>query len=65
MPLLSDTIIAVALLAVFVVLVLGLWNMMRGGSANRSQNLMRWRVGLQFLAIVVVMAAIWIAGRAG
>jgi hypothetical protein len=65
MPLVSDTIIFVALVAVFIVLVLGLWNMMRGGSANRSQNLMRWRVGLQFLAIVVVMAVIWIASRVG
>jgi hypothetical protein len=65
MPLVSDTIIFVALVAVFIVLVLGLWNMMRGGSANRSQSLMRWRVGLQFLAVVVVMAVIWIASRTG
>jgi hypothetical protein len=41
--------------------VLGLWNMLRGGSPSRSQNLMRWRVGLQFLAIIVVMTVIWIA----
>jgi hypothetical protein len=51
----------VALAAVFIVLVLGLWNMLRGGSPSRSQNLMRWRVGLQFLAIIVVMTVIWIA----
>ena len=62
MPILSDTVVVVALIAVFVVLILGLWNMMRGGSPSRSQNLMRWRVGLQFLAIIVVMAVIWIAG---
>lgn len=49
----------VAVGAVFVVLLLGLWNMMRGGSANRSQTLMRWRVGLQFLALCVLMAALW------
>ena len=42
----------VALIAVLAVLLAGLWNMMRGGSANRSQLLMRWRVGLQFLAVV-------------
>jgi hypothetical protein len=42
-------------LAVLVVLILGLWNMMRGTSPNTSQKLMRWRVGLQFLAIVVIM----------
>ena len=62
MPILSDTIVVVALIAVFAVLVLGLWNMLRGGSPSRSQNLMRWRVGLQFLAIIIVMAVIWIAG---
>ena len=60
--LLSDTVVVVALAAVFIVLVLGLWNMLRGGSPSRSQNLMRWRVGLQFLAIIVVMTVIWIAG---
>ena len=62
MPILSDTIVVVALIAVLVVLALGLWNMLRGGSPSRSQNLMRWRVGLQFLAIIVVLAVIWIAG---
>ena len=61
MPILSDAVVAVALAAVALVLVLGLWNMMRGGSPSRSQTLMRWRVGLQFIAIIMVMAAIWIA----
>jgi putative flippase GtrA len=49
-----------ALVAVGVVLLLGLINMMRGGSSNRSQLLMRWRVILQFIAIIVVMAALYI-----
>lgn len=48
--------------AVAVVLLLGLWNMMRGGSASRSQTLMRWRVGLQFLAVVIVMAVLYLTG---
>ena len=52
-----------AIVAVAVVLALGLINMMRGGSPNRSQNLMRMRVLLQFVAIVVIMATIWIMGR--
>ena len=50
-----------ALAAVSIVLFMGLWNMLRGGSPNRSQMLMRWRVMLQFVAICVVMAAIYIA----
>jgi hypothetical protein len=49
--------------AVAVVLVLGLINMMRGGSPNTSQKLMRLRVVLQFVAIVVIMATIWAMGR--
>ncbi|MCB1476570.1 MAG: twin transmembrane helix small protein [Rhodobiaceae bacterium] len=57
---LSNFAVPVALAAVLVVLGLGLWNMMRGGSPNRSQTLMRWRVGLQLLAIIVIMAAIWL-----
>ena len=55
--------VPLAVLAVAVVLLLGLWNMMRGGSASRSQNLMRTRVVVQFAAIVVIMAALWFAGR--
>ncbi len=49
----------VALGAVFLVLIAGLVNMMRGGSPNTSQKLMRWRVGLQFVAILVIMAALY------
>ncbi len=45
--------------AVAVVLLLGLINMMRGGSSNTSQLLMRWRVILQFVAIIVVMTALF------
>jgi nitrate reductase gamma subunit len=45
-----------AILAVFIVLLLGLFNMMRGTSPNTSQKLMRWRVGLQFVAILAIIA---------
>ena len=55
------SILAVA--AVAVVLLLGLRNMMKDGSPNRSQNFMRWRVGLQFVAIIVLMLALWMSQR--
>jgi NADH:ubiquinone oxidoreductase subunit H len=55
--------IPLALAAVAVVLAMGIFNMMRGGSPNRSQSLMRWRVMLQFGAIVIMMAALWLYGR--
>ncbi len=51
-----------ALGAVLCVLLLGLFNMMRGGSPNTSQKLMRWRVGLQFVAIIVIMTALYLRG---
>ena len=56
----SGTMVFIALAAVAGVLVLGLANMMRGGSANLSQTFMRWRVGLQFTAIIIVMLALYL-----
>jgi hypothetical protein len=56
-------IVPIALGAVALVLVLGLTNMMRGGSPWRSQRLMRLRVLLQFIAIVIVLIAVWAMGR--
>ncbi|HEX2134332.1 MAG TPA: twin transmembrane helix small protein [Microvirga sp.] len=54
-----DVLVPVAVGAVAIVLLLGLLNMLRGGSANRSQQLMRARVLLQFVAIIVIMGVIW------
>ena len=59
----SHYLVPAAIVAVAIVLVLGLVNMMRGGSPNRSQQLMRLRVLLQFVAIIVIMATIWAMGR--
>jgi hypothetical protein len=43
------------MLAVVAVLLAGLVVMMRGRSPNLSQKLMRWRVGLQFAAVVLLV----------
>ncbi len=59
----GNIIIILGLAAVAFVLVLGLVNMMRGGSANRSQSLMRWRVGLQFATILIVLVVLWLRGH--
>ena len=53
-------VVAIALAAVAIVLFLGLWNMMRGGSPERSQKLMRLRVQLQLVAIGVVLVALFV-----
>jgi hypothetical protein len=60
---LSTYIVPLAIAAVAIVLFLGLGNMMRGGSPNTSQKLMRMRVLLQFVAIVIIMATLWALGR--
>ena len=52
--------VPIAIGAVALVLLMGLANMMRGGSPNTSQKLMRWRVTLQFIAIVIIMVTIWL-----
>jgi len=57
---LNNTATVVAIL-VLLVLIAGLINMVRSESANMSQKLMRWRVGLQFAAIVLVVASSIIA----
>jgi hypothetical protein len=56
----SHYMVPIAIGAVAIVLVLGLINMMRGGSPDTSQRLMRLRVLLQFVAIIVIMATIWV-----
>ena len=57
----------IALAAVAIILFMGLWNMFRGGegSTNRSQTLMRARVIAQFVAIVLILGALFLFGRGG
>lgn len=59
----SQFLLPVALGVVLLILLAGLWNMMRGGSSNTSQNLMRARVIAQFGAILVALAVLWLASR--
>lgn len=58
-----QAIVPIAVAIVAIVLLLGLWNMMRGGPGNASQNFMRARVIAQFAAVVLIMAALWFMGR--
>lgn len=59
----STIVIWIAVGAVALVLLAGLANMMRGGSANTSQLLMRWRVILQAVAVAVILLAVWLSSR--
>lgn len=63
MPGIFLILIPVALGAVGVVLLLGVLNLAKGGSPERSQKLMQARVILQFGAIALVMLAFFFASR--
>ena len=54
----------IGMIAVAVVLFMGIWNMAKGGSANRSQKLMRLRIAFQFVAVVAVMTALYFSTQA-
>lgn len=55
----GNIIVGIAVGAVVLVLIAGLYNMLVAGSPSRSQTLMRWRVGLQFLAVILVMTVFY------
>ena len=57
----------VALFAVFATLCVGIYSLFRGGDFARSYSnkLMRLRVGLQFAAVLILVAAFWVKGQAG
>lgn len=53
----------IALAVVAAILGMGLWNMMKGGSANLSQKLMRARVIAQAAALVLILGALFFFGQ--
>jgi Hypoxia induced protein conserved region len=59
----SHVAVPIAIIAVAIVLLLGLINLMMGGSGNTSQKLMRLRVLLQAIAIGVIMLTLWFMGK--
>jgi hypothetical protein len=61
----GNLVVFVAAAAVFLVLLAGFFNMFRGGdgAGQRSQTLMRWRVGLQFLALAIALSVLYLRGH--
>lgn len=60
-----DVLLPIALGAVFITLCLGIYSLFRGGEFARSYSnkLMRLRVALQFVAVVVLMAALYFSSQ--
>lgn len=63
MPTAMNALTTIAVLSVGVVLLLGLRTMLKGDSPNLSQKLMRWRIGLQLIAIVLIMLTVFLVRR--
>ena len=57
----GKVIVAIAIAAVAVILVLGLFTLYKGGDTSRSwsNRLMRMRVLAQFIAVLIIMAVLW------
>jgi uncharacterized membrane protein len=55
MPSIPNADVTIAMVIVAVVLTFGLANRLRDGSRNTSHWLLRWRVGLLFLGIVIII----------
>ena len=63
----TTTIVLIACLAVMAVLALGINAFRRGGEYNKNNanKLMRWRIGLQALAVVIILVVIYIRRQNG
>lgn len=64
----SDPLVQFALVACLVVaaiLLFGIATFAKGGEFNRrnANKIMRWRIGVQFVAVVVIAFAAWLQAR--
>jgi hypothetical protein len=67
---LSDPLFILAALASFAVLgvlAVGIGGFARGGEFNRKHGnrMMRWRIALQFVAVVLIVLFVWLRSRGG
>lgn len=58
---------AVAVLAVLGILMLGIGSFGKGGEFNRknANKIMRWRIGAQAFAVVVILLFVYLRGEGG
>ena len=55
-------VVAIACLIVLGILVFGVGTFGKGGEFNRrhANRIMRWRIGAQFVAVLLILAFVWI-----
>lgn len=58
-------IVAIACLAVLGILMLGIGGFAKGGEFNKkhANRIMRWRIGAQFVAVVLILLFVWIRSK--
>jgi hypothetical protein len=58
---------AIASLAVLVILMIGIGSFAKGGDFNRkhANRIMRWRLGAQFVAVVLIVGFAWLRSKGG
>jgi hypothetical protein len=64
----SDPLFLLATLACFVVLgilLFGIGTFAKGGEFNKrnANKIMRWRIGVQFVAVILIVAFAWLQAR--
>jgi|TARA_B110000438_G_scaffold79735_1_gene79795 hypothetical protein len=64
-PIFYYILIPISVIAVTLVLATGIYNMMKGGEFNKkySNKLMRLRIILQFIAILIIMLAVYLSSN--
>ncbi|NJM81944.1 MAG: twin transmembrane helix small protein [Tabrizicola sp.] len=57
----------VASLVVLVILMIGIGSFVKGGEFNRknANKIMRWRLGAQFLAVILIAGFAWLRSLGG
>lgn len=66
----DDPLLLIALAAcviVLIILLMGINSFRKGGveGAKKSNRLMQWRIGAQFVAILLIVAFVYVRGRTG
>ncbi len=58
--------VVISVLIVVVILMMGLGTFGKGGEFNRkhANRIMRWRIGAQFVAVVLILTYVWLRGPA-
>lgn len=58
-------VVGVAVLVVLGILLFGIGTFAKGGEFNKkyANKVMRWRIAAQFIAVILILAFVWIRGK--